>query len=344
MIAFDRPWLLLLLPPALLLPLLVRQPSPSGVPDLALVVADPLSTAVALALRAAGMIALAALVLAVAGPGVGGGTVTREGIGANIVFLFDRSSSMDNSFADRLPNGDEESKATVAKRLILEFLDRRPRDRIGVAAFSTTPMMVMGINDHLNAVRGAVAAIDKPGLAHTDVGRGLILALDMFGERTGGESRALILVSDGAGVIGREVQDALRAAVKRNPANLYWLFIRSKGSYGLFEVPARKSDDTPRARPERHLHLFLQSLGIPYKALEAQSPEAIGEAIAEIDRLESKPITYVETTPRTALAPALYAVAATALAALAAAVTLERGLVSAGPGLLPPLRRVDGAR
>lgn len=342
MIAFDRPSVILLLLPAILLPFL-RQRRSSGHPALRLLPPDGLSRFVSLALPTAGAVALAALVLALSGPSLGGGTILREAIGANIVLLFDRSSSMDNSFANRQPNGDEESKSAVAKRLILEFLDRRPKDRVGVAAFSTTPMFVMPLTDHLDAVRGAVSAIDKPGLAYTDVGRGLILALGLFEENTDDASRALILISDGAGVIGREVQDALRAEVKRNPVNLYWLYIRSKGSYGLEDVPERKSDDTPQARPERHLHKFLQSLGIPYLALEAQSPEAIGNAIAAIDRLESRPITYSEAIPRTELAPALYLLAAICLAIITGGVAIERRLMPSGEMPLPAVDEGGGA-
>lgn len=342
MIAFDQPLALIL---AILVPLpfLLHPERRSPHPAIAQAPRDALSTLVGGGLRGAAMVAIGALVLALAGPHGPGTTVEREGRGANIVFLFDRSSSMDNTFADRRPNGDEQSKSAVAKRLVLDFLDRRPRDRVGVAAFSTTPMMIMPITDDFDAVRAAVSATDRPGLAHTDVGRGLILATDMFTDRTGGESRALILVSDGAGVVGREVQDALRETVRRNPVNLYWLYIRSAGSHGIHEIPVKKSDDTPRARPERHLHLLLQSLHIPYRALEAQSPDAVEQAIAEIDRLESRPIRYPETSPRRDFAPFPNGLAAFCLLVLAAGALLERPLVaSATP--LPPIRRREAMR
>lgn len=341
MMSFDRPWLLALLLLALI-PLVLRPQRVSGHDALLLVPRDRLSTATAIALRLMGILTVGLLVLALAGPFTGGGTRLSHGVGANIVLLFDRSSSMDNTFADRQPDGDEESKSAVAKRLIIDFVDRRPRDRIGIAAFSTSPMMVLPVTDHLDAVRGAVSAIDLPGLAYTDVGRGLALAFSMFPPQTAGESRALILVSDGAGVIGREVQDQLREAVKRNPVNLYWLFILSKGSYGIHDVPAKPGDDTPQARPERHLHLFLQSLGIPYHALEAQSPQAIAEAIEEIDRLETRPIIYEEPIPRTELAPLFYRLAAALLCLLALSILLERPLVLSGTGPLPPVRPRGG--
>ncbi|ODN71802.1 vWA domain-containing protein [Methylobrevis pamukkalensis] len=345
--SFERPLLLLLLV-LCLVPLLLRAERRSPHPALGVLPADPLSRLVTLALRLAAILLFAALALALAGPHLGGGTVAREGVGANIVLLFDRSSSMNDSFAGRAPDGDEESKSAVARRLLRDFVDRRPHDRIGVAAFSTSPMAVMPMTDHLDAVRGAVDAIDLPGLAHTDVGSGLAMALTLFADEADLKSRALILVSDGAAVVERKVQDLLRTMVKRDPVNLYWLFIRTRGSPGLFEAPGKASEDTPHARPERHLHIFLQSLGIPYRALEAESPEAIGRAIAEIDRLETRPITYLEQLPRRDLAPWFYRFAAVLGLVLLAAILAERTLVPGGAPLAPVgrpgVRRPGGGR
>lgn len=336
-LTLDHPWVLLLL---VLLPVpLLRWPyRGSDHPALDLVPPDGLSRLVGLGLRAAGFSAGACLILALAGPVGGGQTVTRQGLGANIVLLLDRSSSMDNSFADQQPDGREEAKSATAKRLLLDFVNRRPRDRIGVAAFSTAPLRILPMTDHRDAVRAAISAMDRPGLAYTDVGRGLALAIGLFGERTAGESRALILVSDGAGVIEREVQAMLRSAFARTPVNLYWLFIRSRGSNGLQDAPADGTADTPQTRPERHLHLFLQTLGVPYRALEAQSPQAVADAIAEIDRLEAKPITYHEMLPRRDLAPLFYRLAAVFTGLLLLAALAERTLVPAGAGRLPLLR------
>ena len=323
--AFDHP-LLLALAALMLIPLAIRPQRGAPVPRLSDAAPDRLSRVIAAVLPALGALSVLSLIVALSGPYRGGGLVPRTGVGAHIVLLFDRSSSMNSSFAGRRSNGEEDSKSTVAKRLILDFIHQRPHDRIGVAAFSTSPMLVMPISDHLGAVDGAVAAIDQPGLAHTDVGSGLALALGMFADETRQESRALILVSDGAGVIERRVQDLLRTRMAENPVNLYWLFIRTKGSPGIFDVPEKTSEDTPHARPERHLHRFLQSLGVPYHALEAESPEAIAEAIARIDRLESHPITAWERVPRHELAPLFYRIAALLLALLAVAAGFERHL------------------
>lgn len=332
-LGIDHPALLALLLLGLLPPA-AGLLSGTRVPAMALVPRDRLSTALDAALKAAGMLAIAALALGLAGLHRKAHAVERLGSGAHLVMLFDRSASMDNTFADRQPGQGEESKSAAAKRLLTEFLARRPRDRIGIAAFSTSPMPVLPLTDHPAAVAAAVAAIDRPGLALTDVGRGLALALDTFDRDGSGAARAVLLVSDGAAIVDPRVQAALRDAVRRSPVRLYWLFLRTAGARGIFDQPREPGEDTPQAMPERHLHLFLSSLGVPYRAFEAGSPQAVADAIAEIDRQETAPLVYLERIPRRDLARPAYALAAVATALLLAARLAERGL-----GTRPAARR-----
>ncbi|WP_119168463.1 vWA domain-containing protein [Algihabitans albus] len=327
MLAFDRPWLLALALCAAL-PFVVRMLRRSGHPRLDAAPADPLSLAVDGALRLAGATAIFALVLGLAGLHLAGGLAERTGQGAHLVLLIDRSGSMDNTFANRRPDSAQESKAAAARRLLLDFLESRPHDRIGVAAFSTSPMLFLPMTNRREAVRGAVSGIDEPGLSQTDVGRGLAMAFSLFGEDSGGASRALLLVSDGAGVIARDVQRFLQAEATQKAANLYWLYLRSEGSKGIFEPPAADEIDSPQLRPERHLHLFLQRLGVPYRAFEAENPEAVAEAIEEISSLERRPLIYRERVPRRDLSGLAYGAAAACLALLALARLLERPLAA----------------
>ncbi|QFR33760.1 vWA domain-containing protein [Ancylobacter sp. TS-1] len=332
--ALTRNWgvdypLVLALAVLAVLPLLAGVFARRGLPALELVPADPLSRAVALVLRLAGAVAVLALVLGLAGLHRREQGIEREGTGAHLVLLLDRSSSMDNSFADRAPTGDQESKSAAARRLLAEFVGRRPHDRMAVAAFSTSPMPVLPLTDHHEVVEAAIDAIDRPGLAFTDVGRGLALAFSTFAGDTDETSRAVLLVSDGAALVDRRVQEALRDAATRTPVHLYWLFLRSRGAKSIFEVPP-PGEDTPQANPERHLHLFLQTLGVPYRAFEATSPQAVADAIAEIDRQETRPIRYVERIPRRDFARPAFAVAGAALALLMAAKLAERRLSPAG--------------
>src|SRR5262245_19418533 len=100
--SFDAPWLLLLLPLALL-PLW-------AVPGAALANAwidtlprDGASSALSWLLRAAAVLALAALVVGIAGPYRPEVPVERIGRGAEIVLVLDRSRSMDQGFAGSRP-------------------------------------------------------------------------------------------------------------------------------------------------------------------------------------------------------------------------------------------------
>lgn len=325
-LAVDEPFLLLLLvlaPLPVIASVLRREGYPSfdGLPR------DPLSDAAGVVLRLLPCIAIVAIVFGIAGLHAGGRAVERVGYGAHIVLLLDRSSSMDNSFANRQPSGDEESKSAAARRLLEAFVRSRPHDLIEVDAFSTAPMLVLPLTDRRDAVFAAIRAVDRPGLAYTDVGRGLAMAVDAFGNEPGDAARAIILVSDGAGVIDRRVQDALRAAFHRTRARLYWLFLRTAGTRGIHEPPEPGAPDTPQALPERHLDLFFKGLAIPYRAFEAESPQAVADAIREIDALERGPMRIVERTPRLDLAGAAYVIAAAAVALLCVAKLAERRLV-----------------
>ena len=121
---------------------------------------------------------------------------------------------------------------------------------MGVAAFSTSPMLVMPLTDHRAATKAAIDAVDRPGLDYTNIGRGLAMALSMFKADASDRSRAILLVSDGAGVIDPRIQDDLRAEFKKTNVHLYWLFLRTAGSPGIYELPEA---DRTRRRPRRNV-------------------------------------------------------------------------------------------
>jgi mxaC protein len=288
---------------------------------------DALSGAIDWILRIAGALAITYLLLGIGGLHLLGRTIEKTGEGAHIVLLIDRSSSMDNTFAGRAPEGGEESKSAAARRLLKNFIVHRDHDLVGVAAFSTSPMHILPMTEHKEAVLAAVDAMDRPGLAFTNVGRGLALALDMQEADTSPAARVIVLVSDGAAVIDRKVQDQLRAAFARRPINLYWLFLRTEGTPGISTVPAPDEQDTPQVFPERHLDKFFKSLGTTYRSFEAENPQAVADAIAEIGKLERSPITYVERIPHEDLKARAFAVALAAMLVLLAAKLAEVRLV-----------------
>lgn len=320
-IGFAHP-LWLWLAPLAALPVWRSLFASAGYPWNGMLPGDAGSRALDYVLRLLGVLAFVGLILGLAEPYRRESTVERIGQGANLVLLLDRSRSMDDSFAGRAPGGGEEAKSAAAVRLLGQFIDSRPHDRIGVAAFSTGPLYVLPFTDNREAVSAAIRAAGLPGLAQTHVAKGLALALSYFEGGGSPGSRAVLLVSDGAAVIDPKSEALLRRAFVESGVRLYWIFLRTAGNPGLFEVP-EAVDDTPEARPERHLHLFFESLGIPYRAYEAENPETLGRAMADIDRLENLPLRYTETHPRQPLGLYSYGLALAALALLAIAKSSE---------------------
>jgi mxaC protein len=333
-LAVTYPLVLLLLPLAAL-PLIASAQEAEGYPSLDDTKTDTLSALVDLALRLLGSIAIVGLVLGLSGLYRLGQSIERLGEGANIVLLFDRSASMNDTFAGQAPTeSGEESKSAAAERFLSDFVAKRDHDRFGVAAFSTSPMFVLPLSDHKEATLKAIDAIELPGLALTNVGKGLAMALSMHeddilstqGTDGGIASRAIVLVSDGAAVIDRKVQQKLAEAFIKRPVNLYWIFLRTEGARGIFDKPQKGDDDTPFAMPERHLNLFFEGLKIPYKAFEVENPAAVGEAVAAIDKLERRPMRYFERIPQKDLSGFAYGVAAGALLLLILAKLAETKL------------------
>lgn len=321
MMRFDEPWLLLLLPLAVL-PFLVSAGEP--LPNAWLVFAprDRLSAALGVLLRMLAALAIAALVLALAGPYRPEYSVERVGRGAEIVLVLDRSRSMDQGFAPGRPpkgisgTGPEalnyyfsqsparlrDSKGKVARQLLADFTVQRPQDRFALVAFSTLPMTVLDFTSRQEMIQAAITAGNiGRGLSETNIGRAIEAALALWdGPYTG--SRILLLVSDGGDRLDPETREHLAQLLRRQRAAIYWLYLRSANSPGL----TLGEDETAAAAesvPEKLLHAFFESLETPYRSYEAGTSEALEQAIADVNRLENLPITTQELVPRRELAP-----------------------------------------
>jgi len=321
-LALDSPIMMALLPLALG-PFFFSALRPSHIPSIEAAPLDFVSRLFAGGLAVLASTAIGAALLALAGLHAVQGSVTKMAEGTEIVILIDRSGSMNDTFAGRQPSGEEESKTAAAKRILSTFFSGDAHDLVGVAAFSTSPMLVMPMTDHQAAYQAAIAAIDRPGLDYTNIARGLALALSMFKPGFTGRSRAILLVSDGAALIDPKVQEELRADFQKIRVNLYWLFLRTEGSKGISDQP-KHGEDTPQAMPERHLDLYFKTLGVPYQAFEAEGPQAVADAVNQIGRLERHPMGIEEALPRIDFAPLLSKIALLATLLVLAAKLAEQ--------------------
>jgi mxaC protein len=338
---FDEPWLLALLPLALL-PLWSRSGTALSNGWLVFAPHDAASRAIGWALRAATALALAALVLALAGPYRPETTVERIGQGAEIVLVLDRSRSMDQGFAPTLRappgargNGPEvldyymtqgrgrESKGQVARRLMAEFTRQRPDDRFAMVVFSTLPIRVLDFTQQPDAVQAAIAAGNVGrGLSETNIGRALDAALDPFEDRPYTGSRIVMLVSDGGDRLDPDTRELLAHRLRKLRVSVYWLYLRSANGPGLKPAPGDNAAAADSV-PEMMLHRFFESLPTPYRAYEAADAQALQRAIDDVNRLEKLPIAHQELIPRRELAPWGHGAALLAVLLLLAARCVE---------------------
>jgi mxaC protein len=323
--ALSHPLLLLLLPLALLPWFGAGRPR-RVYPALALLPEDPLSRWLSAAERLLASIAITALLVALSGPYRPEVEIERVGHGAQMMVLMDRSRSMDQPFYGKhkatapLPYlGQQlETKGQVARRLLSEFAARRAQDMFGMVIFSTKPIQVLPLTQKPEIIQAAIAAAGiGRGLAETDVGGGLIRALQFFADRPYTGSRILLLISDGAATLGLATRARIQQLAQQHRVALYWLYMRTRNSPGIFDSPDR-AEDPEGLYPQWSLHQFFRSLETPYRAYTAEDPQALEQAIRDVSSLQNLPLHYLETLPRRDLHRGWYAAAAMMLLPLTA--------------------------
>jgi len=256
-----------------------------------------------------GLLAFASLTFGLAGLYQTEQTFERTGTGAHIVFVLDRSKSMNETFGGRVPDENTPAKRQIARDLLSLFVDERPHDLFGVVGFSTQPFFISPLTEHKSVTQAAINSLTSPGLAFTNVHKGLVMGLSYFKDQPYTGSRVIVLVSDGAATLDHRSQKTLREWFQRHRASLYWLFLRTEGGLGITSEPETSADDNPRIMPERHLDKFFHTLGIPYHSFEVDTPESLQQALSKLDELENAPLVYNELIPRNSLTQLCYFIA-----------------------------------
>jgi mxaC protein len=313
----EHAWVLWLLPLALL-PFWVHGGQAQAHPWLALMTHDPLSRLFAWVWRVLAALAIAALLIGLASPYAADVPVLRVTNGAEIVVLFDKSRSMDEPFAsksERLHRSDSRlpTKGKVARDVLAEFVSNRLDDRFALVLFSTFAVPVLDFTRNQAVLQAAIAATQtERGLSDTDMARALESSLDYFENQPYVGNRIVLLVSDGGARLSTDERESIKARVEKNKVSLYWIYLRSYRSPGLLPDKTM-GEEALDAVPEHFLHRYFTQLGTPYRAFEADEPDAMKRAIAEIGKLENSPLRYQERQARVSLAYRYFALAGLAV-------------------------------
>lgn len=264
---------------------------------------DSLSNIIGFMLKLLVSLVLGSLILALADPYLPEKTIERVGNGAEVVILVDRSRSMDDPFSTRgkalavnRTVGKGDSKRRIAKKYLLEFVDKRIDDRFGFVLFSDKALDLLPLSYNKDSIRQIInaSALGK-GLSETNIAKAMITAAEMYAKETYSGSRTVLLVSDGGQEFSAENKKRITELYKRENLTLYWIYMRS--TTGL-KIDEESTDDSWANTPEKKLHKFFKSLGVPYRVFEIESVKSFSEAIDTIDQQQQQTLIVEEIIPR----------------------------------------------
>lgn len=319
--AFSNPYVLWLLPLALL-PLVFQRAHTHNYSWLDMLPTDPLSNLIGFILKILAVCILVCTIVGLSGPHSHQQEVERIGVGAQIALVLDRSASMDDPFSGSTATTVGETKSAAASRLITQFVQSRQNDMMGMITFSNSAMYVLPLTENKEAVVAAVRATAGNALFQTNIGSGLTSGAGLFDKVPNSGSRAVILLSDGAGRIDANTQEKIREWFDRMEIGLYWIVLRQPGGLSIFDKNYKPQEDQPLP-PEIELYEFFKTLKTPFNAYEAENPRTLQMAIDDINRKEKKPIKYLEKIPGKDFSNAFFFIAALMIALLLGVKYLE---------------------
>jgi Ca-activated chloride channel family protein len=291
--SFMRPWLLLLL---LALPLwwwwrgrIAPATKYSDVSFAAAVARPTLWVRLPVWLRS---LALAAWVVAAAGPKVGGDRVELKKEGIAIVISIDISSSM--LAEDFAPS----NRLEVAKRQAIAFVRGRQADRIGLVAFAGEALTQVPVTLDYAVVEQAILEMRIGSLEDgTAIGSGLATAVNRL-RRAPDKSKVIMLLTDGENNKGLIDPRTAAAAAAAYGIKVYTIGV---GTEGEAPIPTGRSlgggfryEVLPVKIDEELLTEIAKRTGGRY--FRAKDSEALSRIFSEIDQLEKTPVSVTRYT------------------------------------------------
>ena len=153
--------------------------------------------------------------------------------GAQIVFVLDKSSSMEYPFSSYGNSADELSKKESAIKIIELFVLSENQDSYGLVEFSDFPVTLSKLTpDKTRFLKILKMPSDMGG--GTDIGKPLIRAMNLFPEDDDLAARAIVLVSDGNGDMGNVTSIARWFTERR--IQFWWMFLGNQAEWQIASV------------------------------------------------------------------------------------------------------------
>lgn len=190
-------------------------------------------------------LALACLILALARPQLGKVNDSTEAEGIDIIVALDLSGSM--RALDLSTRDDIVTRLDAAKRVVADFIEKRPFDRIGLVVFASEAFVVSPLSlnhDWLNRnlKRLEIGEIDGGGTA---IGTALAASVNRMRGKTG-KSRIVILLTDGENNAGELSPIGAAEAARALGVKVYTIGTGRSG-----QVPVPEMDRNGRVQRDR---------------------------------------------------------------------------------------------
>lgn len=168
------------------------------------------------------ILTLTFLIIALARPQSSSVSETIDSDGIDIVLSIDVSGSM--LAEDLKPN-----RIEAAKKVALEFVEKRISDRIGVVIFSGESFTLCPITIDQNVLRQQLESIRSGMLQDgTAIGEGLATAVDRI-RKSNGKSKIIILLTDGVNNVGKIGPELALEIAKAYKVRVYTIGVGTKG-------------------------------------------------------------------------------------------------------------------
>jgi Ca-activated chloride channel family protein len=233
------------------------------------------------------LLALAAIIIALARPrNVSVSKKTKSNKGIDIVMAIDVSASM--LARDLKPN-----RLEALKKVAIDFVDRRPNDRIGVVVYAGESFTQTPITSDKSIVKRTISELKWGQLeGGTAIGMGLGSGVNRLKESKA-KSKVIILLTDGVNNTGNIDPRTATELAKELNVKVYTIGI---GTNGMADFPWSKDPRTGKLNFRKQQveidEKLLQEIATETKGkyFRATNNESLKEIYDEIDTLEKTKI------------------------------------------------------
>lgn len=230
------------------------------------------------------------LLLALSRPQLLGGD---EHQGRNFMLAIDISSSM--KAQDFFINGQAVNRLDTVKHVIRQFIEQRHGDRIGLIVFADDAYTLAPMTSDLNLIQRLAQDIDQ-GMAgqKTALGQAIALGVKRL-QRQPGESRNLILLTDGSNTAGEiHPLNALEMA-KLYDVKIYSIGVGNTGKVLFQRGPVEDPDFIEVPLDETLLQQLADETGGSY--FSAGDTQGLHKIISDIERSETVSLAQQNVPP-----------------------------------------------